>query len=94
MVSFFLSLVILSKLSFVQDESIRKRDMIPLDVFKSSSIERKPWHLYVTDPWSIMTWGMKQVRGILMGGSERDYELPVRELVLVENLQVCFVISY
>jgi charged multivesicular body protein 7 len=41
-------------------------------------------------PWNVMTWGMKQLRGFVVGSDtpETSARLQVQELVLVENLKV------
>jgi len=49
----------------------------------------------VLSPWNAMSWGMKQLRGIVAGSDSSDTAAPLRgqELVLVENLQVSEVVA-
>lgn len=69
--------------------------MIPLHIYKTTagSLQKKNWTIIDTaalDPWNIMSWGMKQLRGFVVGSDTRDSlpKLPGQELVLVENLKV------
>ena len=67
--------------------------MVPLQVYRTSgaSLRKKGWIDPGTlSPWNVMSWGMKQLRGIVVGSDGLDSAAPLRgqELVLVENLQV------
>lgn len=69
--------------------------MVPLQVYRSSgaSLRKSQWGWVepgALSPWNVMSWGMKQLRGIVVGSDSLDSAAPLRgqELVLVENLQV------
>lgn len=69
--------------------------MVPLQVFKASplSSQQRQWRIInpgALSPWNVMTWGMKQLRGFVVGSDtpETSARLQVQELVLVENLKV------
>ncbi|RHZ73825.1 hypothetical protein CDV55_105217 [Aspergillus turcosus] len=81
-------------LGAVLDEAIRKHTMVPLQVFKASalSLQQSQWRIInpgALSPWNVMTWGMKQLRGFVVGTDtpETSARLQVQELVLVENLK-------
>ncbi|EAW19239.1 putative vacuolar sorting protein SNF7 family protein [Aspergillus fischeri NRRL 181] len=81
-------------LGAVLDEAIRKHTMVPLQVFKASalSLQQRQWRIIkpgALSPWNVMTWGMKQLRGFVVGSDtpETSARLQVRELVLVDNLK-------
>ncbi|EYE96526.1 putative vacuolar sorting protein SNF7 family protein [Aspergillus ruber CBS 135680] len=79
-------------LGTVVDEAVEKRTMVPLQVYRTSgaSLRKKGWIDPGTlSPWNVMSWGMKQLRGIVVGSDGLDSAAPLRgqELVLVENLQ-------
>ncbi|KAF7170056.1 hypothetical protein CNMCM5623_002624 [Aspergillus felis] len=81
-------------LGAVLDEAIRKHTMVPLQVFKASplSLQQRQWRIInpgALSPWNVMTWGMKQLRGFVVGSDTPDTSarLQVQELVLVENLK-------
>ena len=81
----------------VQGEAIQKRSMVPLQLYKTSgaSLQKKQWQLVdpgMLSPWNVMSWGIKQLRGIVVGSDslESSPRLQVQELVLVENLKVRF----
>lgn len=81
---------------FLQDEAIQKRSMVPLQLYKSSgaSLQKKQWRLVdpaALSPWNVMSWGVRQLKGIVIGSDnfESSPQLQVQELVLVENLKVC-----
>ncbi|KAH3505083.1 hypothetical protein KXW24_007630 [Aspergillus fumigatus] len=76
------------------DEAIRKHSMVPLQVFKANalSLQQRQWRIInpgALSPWNVMTWGMKQLRGFVVGSDtpETSARLQVQELVLVENLK-------
>lgn len=78
-----------------QDETIRKQTMIPLQLYRSGAVtlQKRQWRVIdpaALSPWSVMSWGMKQLRGFVVGSGTLDSlpQLQVQELVLVENLQV------
>lgn len=69
--------------------------MIPLQLYKTSavSLRKSQWSLIdpgALSPWRVMSWGMKQLRGFVVGSESSDAapKLQVQELVLVENLKV------
>jgi charged multivesicular body protein 7 len=69
--------------------------MVPLQVFKANalSLQQRQWRIInpgALSPWNVMTWGMKQLRGFVVGSDtpETSARLQVQELVLVENLKV------
>lgn len=67
--------------------------MVPLQVYRTSgaSLRKRGWiDTGALSPWNVMSWGMKQLRGIVVGSDSLDSAAPLRgqELVLVENLQV------
>ncbi|PKX99543.1 putative vacuolar sorting protein SNF7 family protein [Aspergillus novofumigatus IBT 16806] len=81
-------------LGAVLDEAIRKHTMVPLQVFRASalSLQQRQWRIInpgALSPWNVMTWGMKQLRGFVIGSDtpETSARLQVQELVLVENLK-------
>lgn len=66
---------------------------MPVQLYKASAASlRKPqWGLIDTtalSPWSVMTWGLKQIRGVVVGSGSDGPRLQPQELVLVGNLQV------
>lgn len=72
--------------------------MVPLQAYRTSgaSLRRKGWiDPGVLNPWNVMSWGMKQLRGIVVSSDSSDSAAPLRgqELVLVENLQVSEVLA-
>lgn len=72
---------------------MRKHTMVPLEVYKTTpGCLRKPqWRLIdpgTLSPWNVMSWGVRQLKGFVIGDGESAPKLQVRELVLVENLQV------
>ena len=68
--------------------------MIPLPLYKTSgsSLQKAQWKLIdpgALSPWSVMSWGVRQLKGIVIGtDGETAPKMQVQELVLVENLQV------
>ncbi|KAJ9291272.1 hypothetical protein DTO021C3_1072 [Paecilomyces variotii] len=81
-------------LASVFDEAIQKRSMVPLQLYKTSgaSLQKKQWQLIdpgMLSPWNVMSWGIKQLRGIVVGSDslESSPRLQAQELVLVENLK-------
>lgn len=72
---------------------MHKHTMVPLEVYKTTpGCLRKPqWRLIdpaALSPWNVMSWGVRQLKGFVIGDGESAPKLQVRELVLVENLQV------
>lgn len=72
---------------------MRKRTMVPLPVFKTTpgSLRKSEWRLIdpgALSPWNVMSWGVRQLKGFVVGESDSAPKLHVQELVLVENLQV------
>ncbi|KAI9930436.1 hypothetical protein ASPWEDRAFT_153616 [Aspergillus wentii DTO 134E9] len=79
-------------LATVVDEAIRKHTMVPVQSYISNpaSLRKSQWNIIdpaALSPWNVMSWGMKQLRGIVVGSDESSGRLQVQELVLVENLQ-------
>ncbi|KAJ5648038.1 hypothetical protein N7490_004410 [Penicillium lividum] len=79
-------------LGAVFDEAMRKRSMIPLPVYKTTAgCLRKPqWRLIdpaALSPWNVMSWGVRQLKGFVIGEGESAPKIQVQELVLVENLE-------
>lgn len=69
--------------------------MVPLPLYRTNagSLRKSQWGFIdpsVLSPWNVMSWGMKQLRGIVVSseGLESAPRLRTLELVLVENLQV------
>lgn len=70
-----------------------KRTMIPLPVYKTdpACLRKSQWKLIdpsVLSPWNVMSWGARQLKGIVVGTDDSAPKIQVQELVLVENLQV------
>lgn len=68
--------------------------MVPLPLYRTDagSLRKSQWGFIdssVFSPWNVMSWGMKQLRGIVVGseGLESAPRLRALELVLVENLE-------
>lgn len=75
---------------------MRNHTMVPLPVYKSAagSLRKSRWRIIdpgALSPWNVMTWGMQQLKGFVVGSDNMESapRLQVQELVLVENLQVC-----
>ncbi|KAL4797869.1 Snf7-domain-containing protein [Aspergillus venezuelensis] len=79
-------------LGCVLEDAFWNRSMIPLSQYKASAASlRKPqWGLIDTtalSPWNVMTWGLKQIRGVVIGSGSDAPRLTSQEVVLVGNLQ-------
>ncbi|KAL3496259.1 Snf7-domain-containing protein [Aspergillus germanicus] len=79
-------------LGSVFEDAVWNRVMVPLRLFKASgtSLRKPQWGLIDTtalSPWNVMVWGLKQMRGIVVGSGSDGTKLQAQELVLVENLQ-------
>ncbi|PYI21003.1 hypothetical protein BO86DRAFT_7770 [Aspergillus japonicus CBS 114.51] len=78
-------------LGAVLDEAIRNRTMVPLQMYKNSgvSLQKPGWGIDTSalSPWVVMSWGMKQLKGVVLGSEEATPRLQAQELVLVENLK-------
>ncbi|KAL4787995.1 Snf7-domain-containing protein [Aspergillus varians] len=79
-------------LGAVFEDAVWNRSMVPLQLYKASAASlRKPhWGLIDTtalSPWNVMTWGLKQIRGVVIGSGSNGPRLQSQELVLVGNLQ-------
>ncbi|KAL3444941.1 Snf7-domain-containing protein [Aspergillus insuetus] len=79
-------------LGSVFEDAVWNRVMVPLQLFKASgtSLRKPQWGLIDTtalSPWNVMVWGLKQMRGIVIGSGSDGTKLQAQELVLVENLQ-------
>jgi charged multivesicular body protein 7 len=86
--------LILGLFGAAQEDAVWNRVMVPLQLFKASgtSLRKPQWGLIDTtalSPWNVMVWGLKQMRGIVIGSGSDGTKLQAQELVLVENLQVC-----
>lgn len=76
-----------------QNESMQKRNMVPLPVYKTdpSCLKKSQWRIIdpgALKPWNVMSWGFRQLKGVVIGSDESAPRLQVQELVLVENLKV------
>lgn len=72
---------------------MRKRTMIPLPVYKTTPgcLRKNQWRLIdpaALSPWNVMSWGVRQLKGFVIGEGESAPKMQVQELVLVENLEV------
>ncbi|OOF98360.1 hypothetical protein ASPCADRAFT_44255 [Aspergillus carbonarius ITEM 5010] len=78
-------------LGAVFDEATRNRTMVPLHLYRSNpaSLRKPQWGIdtSVLSPWAVMSWGMKQLKGVVVGSEEATPRLQAQELVLVENLK-------
>ncbi|KAL3467760.1 Snf7-domain-containing protein [Aspergillus heterothallicus] len=79
-------------LASVFEDAMWNRVMVPLSLFKASgtSLRKPQWGLIDTtalSPWNVMVWGLKQIRGIVVGSGANGAKLHAQDLVLVENLQ-------
>ncbi|XRM47975.1 hypothetical protein ABZX51_010923 [Aspergillus tubingensis] len=78
-------------LGAVFDEATRNRTMVPLHLYRTNpaSLRKPQWGIdtSVLSPWAVMSWGMKQLKGVVIGGEEATPRLQPQELVLVENLK-------
>ncbi|KAL2864484.1 putative vacuolar sorting protein SNF7 family protein [Aspergillus lucknowensis] len=79
-------------LGAVFEDAMWNRTMIPLQLFKASggSLRKPQWGLIdttVLSPWNVMAWGLKQIRGVVIGPGSDGPRLQSQDLVLVENLQ-------
>ncbi|KAJ5611830.1 hypothetical protein N7528_008935 [Penicillium herquei] len=73
-------------------EALRKHTMVPLEVYKTTPgcLQKSQWRLIdpgVLSPWNVMSWGVRQLKGFVIGEGESAPKLQVQELVLVDNLQ-------
>src|ERR1700761_2095737 len=80
-------------IDFGQDEAMRKHTMVPLPVYKTTpgSLRKSEWRLIdpgALSPWNVMSWGARQLKGLVVRENDSAPKLQVQELVLVENLQV------
>ncbi|KAI9375650.1 Snf7-domain-containing protein [Aspergillus egyptiacus] len=76
----------------VFEDAMWNRTMVPLQLYKASgaSLRKPQWGLIDTtalSPWNVMAWGLKQIRGIVVGSGSDIPRLQPQELVLVENLK-------
>ncbi|KAL4998605.1 Snf7-domain-containing protein [Aspergillus recurvatus] len=79
-------------LGAVFEDALWNKTMVPVQLYKASAASlRKPqWGLIDTailNPWNVMTWGLKQIRGVVVGSGSDAPRLQTQELVLVGNLQ-------
>jgi len=77
----------------VQNEAMQKRTMVPLPVYKSdpACLKKSQWRIVdpgALSPWNVMSWGLRQLKGVVIGSDESAPKVQVQELVLVENLKV------
>ncbi|KAJ5710190.1 hypothetical protein N7493_009782 [Penicillium malachiteum] len=73
-------------------EALRKHTMVPLEVYKTTPgcLQKSQWRLIdpgVLSPWNVMSWGVRQLKGFVIGEGDSAPKLQVQELVLVDNLQ-------
>ncbi|KAJ5611087.1 hypothetical protein N7510_007806 [Penicillium lagena] len=79
-------------LGAVFDEALRKHTMVALPVYRNmaGSLQKRQWRVIdpgALSPWNVMSWGMRQLKGFVVGSDESAPRLQVQELVLVENLR-------
>ena len=72
---------------------MRKHTMVPLPIFKTTPgiLRKSQWGVIdsgALSPWHVMSWGLRTLKGFIIGEGESAPSLQVRELVLVENLKV------
>ncbi|KAJ5811515.1 hypothetical protein N7474_007816 [Penicillium riverlandense] len=79
-------------LGAVFDEALRKHTMVALPAYRASagSLQKNQWRVIdpgAFSPWNVMSWGMRHLKGFVVGSDESAPRLQVQELVLVENLR-------
>ncbi|EEA29054.1 hypothetical protein TMatcc_002582 [Talaromyces marneffei ATCC 18224] len=79
-------------LANVFDEAIQKRNIVPLEVYRSSnfSLSTSRWRaldLGVLSPWNVMNWSLRQLKGLVVGMDNGSRKLRSQTLVLVDNLK-------
>ncbi|GAB1210431.1 hypothetical protein APSETT445_009223 [Aspergillus pseudonomiae] len=79
-------------LGAVLEEAMQNRTIVPLQVYRvNPAILQKPqWRLIdpgVLNPWNVMSWGLKQLKGVVVGTDESSPGLQGQEWILVENLK-------
>ncbi|KAE8415585.1 Snf7-domain-containing protein [Aspergillus pseudocaelatus] len=79
-------------LGAVLEEAMQNRTIVPLQVYRvNPAILQKPqWRLIdpgVLYPWNVMSWGLKQLKGVVVGTDESSPGLQGQEWILVENLK-------
>lgn len=82
-------------LGILQNEAMQKRNMVPLPIYKTDAgcLKKSQWRIIdpsALSPWNVMSWGVRQLKGAVIGSDESSPKLQVQELVLVENLKVRF----
>jgi hypothetical protein len=80
-------------LRILQNEAMQKRNMVPLPIYKTDPgcLKKSQWRIIdpsALSPWNVMSWGVRQLKGVVIGSDESSPKLQVQELVLVENLKV------
>ncbi|KAE8154758.1 Snf7-domain-containing protein [Aspergillus avenaceus] len=79
-------------LGAVFEEAMRNRAMIPLQVYRTNpaSLRKPQWGFIdpgVLNPWNVMSWGLKTLKGVVVGVDESSPGLQGQEFVIVENLK-------
>ncbi|KUL83599.1 hypothetical protein ZTR_11287 [Talaromyces verruculosus] len=79
-------------LASVFDEAIQKRNMVPLEVYKSNnfSLSTSRWRVLdpgVLSPWNVMNWSLRQLKGLVVGTDNGSGKIRTQTLVLVDNLK-------
>ncbi|KAE8355250.1 Snf7-domain-containing protein [Aspergillus coremiiformis] len=79
-------------LGAVLEEAMQNRTIVPLQVYKvnPASLLKPQWRLIdpgVLNPWNVMSWGLKQLKGVVVGTDHSSPGLQAQEWVLVENLK-------
>ncbi|KAE8395737.1 Snf7-domain-containing protein [Aspergillus alliaceus] len=79
-------------LGAVLEEAFQNRTIVPLQVYKvnPASLQKPQWRLIdpgVLNPLNVMSWGLKQLKGFVVGTDESSPGLQAQEWVLVENLK-------
>ena len=72
---------------------MQNRTIVPLQAYRvNPAILQKPqWRLIdpgVLNPWNVMSWGLKQLKGVVVGTDESSPGLQGQEWILVKNLKV------
>ncbi|KAJ6164871.1 hypothetical protein N7470_003543 [Penicillium chermesinum] len=79
-------------LGAVFDEAMRKRSMVPLPIYMTTpgSLQRSQWRIIdpsALNPLNVVGWGLRQLKGFVIGEGEAAPKMQVQELVLVQNLE-------
>lgn len=72
---------------------MRNHSMIPLPVYMTTPgcLQKSQWRVIdpgALNPLNVVGWGLRQLKGFVVGDGESAPKMQVQELVLVQNLQV------